>query len=333
MLAACGGIESTTGTADVAAVTAPAFTGVVRVATHPGYIAEGITYLVGGLTIVGQVCRPTAPGSYPILLFNHGGFSGLGAEWDGALCAGAANGFVIAMSSYRGEDGSQGGVEVCAGEVDDTLQLLAIVSGQPYADATRALMIGASHGGCITLRAIARGAPVRAAADLFGPVHWGAIYDDLSGRLALGATGDLAVTYSDIVERLKVGAGGTPSEVPEAYAARSPLLDSAAIAAATADLLIVHGVDDLIVPVEQSCALAGGLGDLVAHHVDGTGQVTAQPLVRCSYLTWSASALPSPTWPGHHHLIVHDGAGHGFDTPLERPMIDEALGFLLSRIP
>jgi dipeptidyl aminopeptidase/acylaminoacyl peptidase len=332
MLAACSGIDATNATDDIASVTAPAFTSIVPLAPHPGYIVEGVSYLVGGLTIVGQVCRPTAPGRYPILLFNHGGFSGLGAEWDGALCSGAANGFVIAMSSYRGEDDSQGQVEVCAGEVDDTLQMLAIVRAQPYADATSAVMIGASHGGCITLRAVARGVSVLAAADLFGPVHWGAIYDDLSGRLALGATGDLAVTYRDIVERLRAGTGGTPDQVPQAYAARSPLSELAAIVPARPDLLIVHGSDDLIIPVEQSCALAGELGGLVAHHVDSRGQATAQPLGRCSYLTWSAAALPSPDWSGHRHFIAHDGAGHGFGTPLERQMLDEALGFLLSRI-
>lgn len=330
MLAACAGVESTA--EDVASTTVPAFTSVVRLNTHPGYVVERVTYLAGGLTIVGQVCRPVAPGRYPILLFNHGGFSGLGAEWDGALCGGAANGFVIAMSSYRGEDGSQGGVEICAGEVDDTLQLLTVVGAQPYADATRAVMLGASHGGCITLRAIARGAPVAAAADLFGPVHWGAIYTDLSGRLALGAAGDLAVTYRDIVDRLTVATGGTPDTVPDAYAARSPLFEVTAIAAAHPDLMVVHGVDDLIVPVEQSCALAAGLTGLVAHHVDGSGGATSQPLARCPYLAWSASPLPSPSWPGHRYLLVHEGAGHGLDTPQEQAMVAEAIGFLVSRI-
>jgi hypothetical protein len=329
MVAACA-FEPTT--ADVAAVTAPAFTGIVPFPPRPGYLVEGVTYLVGGLTIVGQVCRPTAPGRYPIIVFNHGGFSGLGAEWDGALCGGAANGFVIAMSSYRGEDDSQGAVEVCAGEVDDTLQLLAIVGAQPYADATRAAMIGGSHGGCITLRAIARGAPVRAAADLFGPVHWGAIYDDLSGHLALGTTDELAVTYRDIVARLRAATGGTPDQVPAAYAARSPLFETAAISAARPDVMIVHGVADLIVPVEHSCAVAGGLVGLVAHHLDDAGRVTSQPPARCTDLTWSLSALPSPDWSGHRHLITHDGAGHGFTTPIEQAMIDEAIGFVLARI-
>jgi hypothetical protein len=57
-----------------------------------------------------------------------------------------------------------------------------------------------------------------------------------------------------------------------------------------------------------------------------------KPLGRCSYLTWSASPLPSRDWPGHRHFVAHDGAGHGFDTPLEHQLLDEALGFLLSRI-
>jgi hypothetical protein len=124
------------------------------------------------------------------------------------------------MSSYRGEDGSQGSVEICDGEVDDSLQLLALVDAQPYADPSHAGMIGASHGGCITLRAVARGAPVVAAADLFGPVHWAAIETDLAGRLALGIAGDLAPAYQAIVDQLLASTGGTPDQVPDAYAAQ-----------------------------------------------------------------------------------------------------------------
>jgi dipeptidyl aminopeptidase/acylaminoacyl peptidase len=328
-VAACGELDATTDHA--ASVTATGFTAVVALAAHPGYVVERVTYLAGGLTIVGQVCRPTAPGRHPILVFNHGGFSGLGAEWDGALCAGAANGFVIAMSSYRGEDGSQGTVEVCAGEVDDTLQLLAVVGAQPYADPSHAAMFGASHGGCITLRAIARGAPVRAAADLFGPVHWGAIETDLAGRLALGIAGDLAVTYRDIVDHLLAATGGTPDQVPATYAARSPLFEIPALAVAAPDLLIAHGADDPIVPVEQSCAIAGGLPGLVTHHIDSAGHLTPQPPPRCPELTWSGAPL-SPTSPGHRHLFVHDGAGHGVDAPLEQAMVNEAVAFLVARI-
>ncbi|HEX4419121.1 MAG TPA: CocE/NonD family hydrolase [Kofleriaceae bacterium] len=146
VLAACGDLEAPTAQISdhTAAVTAPGFIEVVPIATHDAYVAEGVAYFPGSLIVVGQICRPAAAGRYPIILFNHGGFDGLGAEWDGALCAAAGNGYVIAMSSYRGEDGSQGSVEICDGEVDDSLQLLALVDAQPYADPSHAGMIGRS---------------------------------------------------------------------------------------------------------------------------------------------------------------------------------------------
>ena len=62
-------------------------------------------------------------------------------------------------SEYRGEGGSEGRKEVCLGEVDDVLQMLAIADVQPYVKPDRVLMWGGSHGGCVTLRAIERGAP------------------------------------------------------------------------------------------------------------------------------------------------------------------------------
>ena len=145
-------------------------------ADHGTYRVERVSYRVGGLLVWGQICRPTADGAWPVLIFDHGGFDGLGAEWDGSLCAGAQNGLVIAASSYRGEDGSDGSVEVCLGEVDDVLTLASIVRRKPYADGARLAVLGGSHGGCITLRAIERGFDAVAAADLFGVTDWAGAY-------------------------------------------------------------------------------------------------------------------------------------------------------------
>jgi X-Pro dipeptidyl-peptidase (S15 family) len=120
--------------------------------------------------VFGQVCRPTGGATkHPVVVLNHGGFSGLKGDADGGLCVTLARkGYVAIEASYRGEDGSQGNVEACLGEVDDVLAMLTVALVQPYADSAHVGMLGSSHGGCVTLRALERGAPVRVAADGFG---------------------------------------------------------------------------------------------------------------------------------------------------------------------
>ena len=57
-------------------------------------------------------------------------------------------------------------------------------------------------------------------------------------------------------------AGGTPTEVPEAYAARSPLLHAAGIAeAGVRRVFLVHGAGDWIVPVEHAERMYQALAD------------------------------------------------------------------------
>ena len=111
-----------------------------------------------------------------MLISNHGGFAGL-PDWDDpkGFCALAAKaGWVMAESSYRGEDGSDGEIEVCLGEVDDVLAMLEVVRSQSYADPDRIAMLGVSHGGCVTSRAVERGADVDVAAEIAGPADWNA---------------------------------------------------------------------------------------------------------------------------------------------------------------
>ncbi len=75
--------------------------------------------------VFGQVCRPTGgTAKHPVVALNHGGFSGLKGDADGGLCVTLARkGYVAIEASYRGEDGSQGNVEACHGEVDDVLAM------------------------------------------------------------------------------------------------------------------------------------------------------------------------------------------------------------------
>ncbi|MET0286757.1 MAG: prolyl oligopeptidase family serine peptidase [Polyangiales bacterium] len=287
-------------------------------------VIEKVGYRSQGLLVLGQLCRPKRAGPHPVHIMNHGGFSGL-SSWNGGNCADAArNGWVAAESSYRGEDGSEGAVEVCLGEVDDVLQLLAIVRAQPYAAAERVLMSGTSHGGCITLRALQRGAPVQLAVDIFGPTDWASAHAGWKQALAQGAP--QRASYEALVSALEQATGGSPEQVPEAYAVRSPLGQELRH---EAPLLIVQGTADAFVPTAQACALADD--SFVRLHVTVFGTVAASAPAGCE-----GSWLPGPrptTWPGSRYLVVYDDVGHNFEGFATSYLIADMTSFLSDRLP
>jgi hypothetical protein len=106
-------------------------------------------------------------------------------------------GWVVALSAYRGEKicesdaatntkcvgplgglsqtyTSDGAIELCLGKVIDVLQLTTMLSTHPFVNPAKMLMWGHSHGGCITVRAVAAGAGVAAAAAFDGPTNFAA---------------------------------------------------------------------------------------------------------------------------------------------------------------
>jgi dipeptidyl aminopeptidase/acylaminoacyl peptidase len=287
-------------------------------------LIEKVSYRSGGLLVFGQLCRPKLAGPHPVHIMNHGGFAGL-ASWNGGNCADAArNGWVAAESSYRGEDGSEGAVEVCLGEVDDVLRLLEIVRAQPYASAQRVLMSGISHGGCITLRALQRGAPVQLAVDIFGPTDWASAYRGWQQALAQGAP--QRASYQGLVDALERATGGTPEQVPEAYALRSPLHQGLRH---EAPLLIVQGTADAFVPTSQACALADA--SFERFHVTLFGSVVPSAPAGCEG-TWLPGPRPT-TWPGARYLMVYDDVGHNFEGLATSYLIADMTSFLAARLP
>jgi Prolyl oligopeptidase family len=148
-------------------------------------------YLSDGFQIYGLLCIPTSlPGPYPVAIINHGlppGFPIPGIqqiEWNGCIEM-AVNGWLTAISTYRGESisglpppfttfgaVSDGGLELCFGEVDDVLNLLSAVTALTNANANQVLMWGHSHGSCITELAVEKGGPVQVAVSLDGPTDF-----------------------------------------------------------------------------------------------------------------------------------------------------------------
>jgi dienelactone hydrolase len=338
LVAACGSDDDAAGSGDAggsdgapAADAAPATWESVEVLFDDGAIVtERVKYRSGGLLIDGQVCRPSEGGPFPLIVFNHGGFMGLGVAPDSGNCVDVArNGFVWIGSSYRGEDASEGAVEVCLGEVDDVLAMLDVALAQPYVDADRVFMWGGSHGGCITTRAVQRGAPVHAAADVFGPTDLAENYRFWVDQIDAG-TGPIA-TYQQLIDVVDTAIGGPPAEHADAYQARSPAMFDLP---AGLPFLVTQGTIDELVPAAQSCGLVAGAGGFTSFHLDGSQAEVTSPPTGCEEagLTWSAGPRPTD-WPGERYLVVYDGLGHGFGGAAGTAMLGDVITFLDAKLP
>lgn len=300
-------------------------------------IVEKVSYRVDGLRIFGEVCRPRGEGPFPLLVVNHGGFSGTGDNLTGTACASQArNGFVTILSSYRGEDGSDGRVEMCLGEVDDVLEMLRIAQTLPFVDAERSLMSGGSHGGCITLRAVQRGVPVAAAVALVPPTDWALLYEDWLSMSVSDPNSPEGQLGAELVRLAEEFIGGSPDELPEEYAARSPIFDIEALNAWPGALFIASGGEDIVVPASQGCSLAAAAEGVLSFRVvapDGT--VSTEPPAACANegVPWLAGPKPTTSWPDRRYFVFYDGADHALQGPNAQVAVSDVLSFLFTHLP
>ncbi|MEO8032668.1 MAG: prolyl oligopeptidase family serine peptidase [Gemmatimonadota bacterium] len=289
-------------------------------------VIEAVTYEVGGLTIKGQLCRPAAPGQHPLVLWNHGGWGGLGDEFNRAtsLCANLARiGYAVIESSYRGEDGSAGSIEICAGEVDDAYRILQLARTEQFVDTARVAILGGSHGGCITYGVLARSAAARRAVIVAGPTDLAATWRSLADSVVSDSASSRFLAWDFIVHDTRIYVGGTPDSQPAEWARRGMLQRADAISAWPGKILIQHGVNDDIVLLAQSCAMAALLPGTVAFHVDGNGQIVTAAPAACagSGLTWSAGPVPTD-WTGSRYLVVYDSLTHDGGPNQQRQNLD-----------
>lgn len=158
---------------------------VEKMRTSPDLELLKITYLSDGLKIKGFIYKPkaTAGKKLPILIFNRGGLA------DGII--GPANfnylwemhryvqeGFVVLASQYRGADGGEGRDEAGGADTNDVMSLIQLARSLDYVDMSRMFMWGYSRGAVMTLQAIKRGAPIRAAVIVGGPTDYLALAND-----------------------------------------------------------------------------------------------------------------------------------------------------------
>jgi hypothetical protein len=237
-------------------------------------------YWSDGLRIYGLLCTPTTlPPPYPVAILNHGlefiqtipgkfVFPAIKAYGLTGCTTMAGNGWLTAISTYRGEfisetvsapripiggmspfphrpysftATSDGNLELCLGEVDDVLNLLAAVTALPDANAKHVLMWGHSHGSCITERAIERGAPVQIAVSIDGPTD----FTTWSNNNPI-----LAPTVAAQQARSSAYLGNNPAKL------------------ADLNFLRIHAEGDIAVTPDQGCELASRLPNLAAYFLN-----------------------------------------------------------------
>ena len=96
---------------------------------------------------------------FPVVLFNHGGISGFNENSKQRCREISAEGYAVSASSLRGEDQSEGEIEVALGEVNDVvagLHWLEHNATIPHADLYRLGLVAFSHGALISLQAAKR---------------------------------------------------------------------------------------------------------------------------------------------------------------------------------
>jgi acetyl esterase/lipase len=302
---AWGALAGATGLLVRAEVLRPELPPGVRASTDLVYGASGVRRLRLDLY---RPEGPAPPGGWPTLVALHGG------GWRGGSKVGygrdlaerlVPHGLAVVSVDYTLSEPGAPGWPANVADVRRALRWVGRNAGSFGIDPGRVALIGASAGGHLAL-AVAfepegtgtggttavgavttrvayrkRSDPhitVRAVIDFYGPTDLRALR---SARAEAGEPVGLLL-------------GGPPAAYPDRYDAASPV---GHVTPASPPVLIVHGTDDALVPLDQSRALAGAL---------------------------ERAGVP-------HRLVVVEGARHGFGLwagPRQQDLVPEILAFL-----
>jgi dipeptidyl aminopeptidase/acylaminoacyl peptidase len=216
-------------------------------ATPLKLLERNIIYSSGSLRIKAFTVRPEVSGRLPAIILNHGGTDGISDSLRARARELARAGFAVFASAYRGEDGSDGKIEIAAGEVADVLNGMAWWSQQKFVDPNSIGMLGSSHGALIGLLSAARGSRIRALVFAYGVSDIYAWYRYLVATKQLGQDALTKTTY-----------GNGPEDKPANFLLRHGLR---VVPQLPSDLsvLILQGAQDTTVPLEQGQLLAAEL--------------------------------------------------------------------------
>ncbi len=258
---------------------------------HDGldFKAYRLKYRSNKKSIYGLMCVPKAEGRHGLMLWQHAGFDGLKDEWDGRgpLCAmWASRGFVFAASSFRGEDGSDGNVDICGDELLDARALYTLMSSRDDVDLTKVIVGGEERGACVAAQMAAADEGIKFAFAING------FYDLASWRTWL--TEQVAIETDDgRKERMQVllaRIAAVDSTEGGQLERRSPLR---LVNAGMTPLFLVHGDAHPEMPRSEACRMRAAMLEkgltVPAYSFDAGGALTAAPIDGCAGL---ATALP-----------------------------------------
>ena len=227
------------------AASAPTLT-TLEQSTEDGVDQTYLSYPSDGLSVTGWLFTAAAdPAARPLLVFNHGGVGGVSAGTRQLCRQFVDQGFTVFAPSYRGEDDSEGQIEVAVGEVDDVIHAIVALQDHPRVDHSRVLLAGTSHGALVSLKAATR--PELCAT--------------LRGVVAAYGVTDIYAWYQYLIDNdfdvrdplsLRIYGEG-PQDRPDAFAQRHlpNFLDSLC----DAPVLVLQGARDRVVPPQQAEAL------------------------------------------------------------------------------
>lgn len=309
---------------------------VLEIHRDENVVIERVEYCSELKRIEAQICRPVTGTPGPVIAYAHDGFGGLESDWaNPASTCGvlAANGYVVVEPSFRGQDESEGAIEVCLGEAADLDQAYRTASAQPYSAFGRAGMLGFGHGACVAMIALeSRRTPVQVAIAINPQVDW------VRSRarwieLREDAEGMLAGQLDQLVALIEMATGGAPgasAEVDVAYELRSPLRKIDDLIAFPGGLFVLQGTDDPFTPVPPACDLATMLPMTTSIHLLSDGSIGLGHAA-CSAVTEWSTVVPRGTWPGSRYVGVYEGAGELFVPGT--PTFNDTVDYLTTRLP
>ncbi|NNF06670.1 MAG: prolyl oligopeptidase family serine peptidase [Candidatus Eisenbacteria bacterium] len=129
---------------------------ILEVEKKEGVHQAFVSYLSDGLKVRAYVFCSDEAKPRPLIVFNHGGISGVSNDMKWRSRHMVEDGYVVVTPSYRGEDGGEGDIEVAKGEVNDVLTVTKLLAAWQRVDEDRIGISGSSHGALISMLAVAR---------------------------------------------------------------------------------------------------------------------------------------------------------------------------------
>lgn len=198
-----------------------------------------LEYTSQDLKIKGMLFIPSGlKDKIPAIVYNHDGVSGISKETINFCLTLAKENYAVIAPSYRGEDGSEGKIEVAKGEVNDVISIIKVIEKLSFVDSEKIGMIGTSHGALISVLACEKINNIKAVIEAYGVMDINSWWYYLKKNNSLGDDQLTRDTY-----------GNGPEDKAESFKIRNALININKI---NCPVLIIQGEEDNIVPLSQA---------------------------------------------------------------------------------